>query len=247
MLMREELRLLLAIPNIGTAASVSIPKRRCRAVPPWLAYRISRSRTSRRWILWWRMHHMTLQELPWNVSTFTYAYPGVSDTAVAIRPTYGTASLPHDPTALLWNSPSSLAFPPPTLPLLLTTVANEAGQVTQQIFPSSVPLSNSTYYSTLSQLIDTARADVKINSTYYALPETGDGDEFRETFERLVTDGTWKCVNRDAARHWAEAGGQAWVGEWRQGVTYPDNQIHGGYCETAGRVCHEVSMEGGLI
>ena len=162
----------------------------------------------------------------------------------AIRPTYGFASLPNDPTDSLFNSPSSLIVSPPSLPLLITTVKNEAGSVTERLFPDPVPLSSTTWSQSLSGLFGDDRAAAIVSSPYYILNSSGNtgGDGFRETFERLATDGTWRCVNRDVARRWAADGGKVWVGEFRQGTTYPDNDISDGYCEQAGRVCHEVSI-----
>ncbi|GFZ42490.1 hypothetical protein JCM24511_00205 [Saitozyma sp. JCM 24511] len=163
--------------------------------------------------------------------------------AEAIRPTYGVSSLPIDPTSALWNSPSSLPSPPSCIPLLITTVKNEGGSATQALLPSPIPLSNGTYAYLLSEFVGASRATTIYTSEYYALPdESGygtDGDVFRETFELMSTDGTWRCVSRDGARHWAAAGGKVWVGEWRQGVTYVDNDEAGGYCLKSGLVCHE--------
>ncbi len=172
----------------------------------------------------------------------------LTSSPLAIRPTYGTASLPYDPMNSIFNSPSSLAIAPSSLPLLLTTVKNEGGSVTESIFPSPVPVSNSTFDATIQGLFGTDRANAIITSPYYILkPDSSpNSDEFREVFERLVTDGTWRCANRDAARHWVAAGGKVWMGEFRQGATYPDNQVNGGYCEVPGRVCHEVSLGGSL-
>jgi hypothetical protein len=124
-------------------------------------------------------------------------------------------------------------------------VKNEGGSATQSILPSPIPLSNGTYAYLLSEFLGTSRATTIYTSEYYALPdESGygtDGDVFRETFELMSTDGTWRCVSRDGARRWAAAGGKVWVGEWRQGVTYVDNDDAGGYCLKSGMVCHEVS------
>jgi hypothetical protein len=58
--------------------------------------------------------------------------------------------------------------------------------------------------------------------------------------ERIITDGTWRCPNRDVAAKWAESGGKVWLGEFVAGTTYPTNK-DGEYCTKAGRVCHEVS------
>lgn len=161
-----------------------------------------------------------------------------------IRPTFGTTSLPRDPTSLLAASPQSLTYQPAALPLLLTTVRNEAGSVTQSLFPGPVAPSNTTLLFVLSSLVGPARAEAIIRSRLYPLPPASgaqtDDDAFREVFERIVTDGIWKCPSIDAATQWAKAGGKVWVGEWTTGVTYPSNQAEGGYCRKPGVVCHEV-------
>lgn len=68
----------------------------------------------------------------------------------------------------------------------------------------------------------------------------GSGDDaFRETFERIVSDGVWRCSARDFAKEWAKNGGRVWAGEWTKGISYESNK-GGGYCSQKGRVCHEV-------
>lgn len=141
-------------------------------------------------------------------------------------------------------------MPPSALPLLVTTTANEAGSVTQSLFPEPVPVprANETYLQTLNLLVGPERARVIVNSSYYALPSnstaSGDDDSFRKTFERLVTDGEWRCANRYMARKWAEGGGKVWVGEWTKRVGYVSNAA--GYCakKDRGMVCHEVGEVG---
>ncbi|KAK8861641.1 hypothetical protein IAR55_002464 [Kwoniella newhampshirensis] len=171
----------------------------------------------------------------YNVEGVPFAEP--------IRPTYRSVTLPADPTTQLFENPWSLPIQPFDLPLLITTVKNEGGSATQRLFSDPVPMDVATYYAAFAQLIGSDRAKALQNSATYALPnQTGfgqDGDTFREYFERATTDGTWRCANRDAAAKWASAGGKVWVGEWTQGVTYPDNGGQGDYCTTKGRVCHE--------
>ncbi|WVQ78797.1 hypothetical protein IAT38_000888 [Cryptococcus sp. DSM 104549] len=185
------------------------------------------------------------------VQTVIYTVPGVPFTE-PLRPTFNTTTLPHDPTTSLFNDPSLLTFPPALLPLLISTVKNEGGSAVQSIFPSNVPLDNDTYYATAAALIGADRAAALVSSKAYALSTaaTGNssdkavqygasGDAFRETFEKAVTDGTWRCPNRDAAGRWHAVGGKVWVAEWRQGVSYVDNEAMGGYCKKDGVVCHE--------
>jgi hypothetical protein len=120
---------------------------------------------------------------------------------------------------------------------LITSTANEAGQIVDTLFPAAVPSSNTTLLSTLSFLVGEERAAALLVSGKYQL---GNGeDTFRETFEKIVTDGIWRCPARQVGREWAKNGGRVWVGEWTKGKGYVSNQ-GGGYCSAKGRVCHEV-------
>ncbi|OCF40049.1 hypothetical protein I317_06124 [Kwoniella heveanensis CBS 569] len=166
-----------------------------------------------------------------------------------IRPSYNNPTLTSDPTVDLFNIPASLSNDPSSIALLLSTVSNEAGSALQATFPAPVPLSNDTYFASLSMIVNPDRAKIITSSAQYALPSVNSsseagvygqgGDMFRETYERAATDGIWRCPNRDVARAWSRAGGKVWVGEWTKGATYPTNQQSGGYCEQKGRVCHE--------
>jgi hypothetical protein len=155
----------------------------------------------------------------------------------AIRPTFNTPSIPLDPTSALYNQPGRLSTPPNQLPILLTTTSNEGGQIVNSLFPSPVPISNDTLLYTLSLLLGAERAGAIIQSGKY--PIEGGDDAFRETFERMVTDGIWKCPVRQVGREWAKNGGRVWVGEWTKGKEYASNR-GGGYCSRKERVCHEV-------
>jgi hypothetical protein len=122
---------------------------------------------------------------------------------------------------------------------LITSTANEAGQIIDALFSTPIPASNSTLLSTLSFLMGEERAAALVVSGKYHLGSGG--DTFRETLEKIVTDGIWRCPARQAGREWARGGGNVWVGEWTKGRTYASNQ-GGGYCLQDGRVCHEVRL-----
>jgi len=92
--------------------------------------------------------------------------------------------------------------------------------------------------TTLTALIGQKRAETLALTDAYAPPEGT--NSMRNTFEAIITDGVWKCANRAVASAWAKAGGDVWVGEWLEGMSYPSNK--GEYCQAAGRVCHEVRI-----
>lgn len=154
-----------------------------------------------------------------------------------IRPTHSTSTIPYDPTPLLFGNPNGLFLPPSRLPLIITTARNEGGSAIQALFPVPIPLTNATLQTTLTGLVGRDRAAQIARKSAYTLEKSDDA--LRNNLERIVTDGVWRCPNRDVAGAWARAGGDVWVGEWEKGVTYPTNQ--GTYCQADGRVCHEVS------
>jgi hypothetical protein len=119
---------------------------------------------------------------------------------------------------------------------MITTTKNEGGSAIQAFFPVPVPASNLTLAGTLASLVGPDRARTITAQRSYALGKGA--DMLRETMERIVTDGVWRCPNRDVAASWARGDGTVWVGEWVEGVTYPSNT--GSYCQASGRVCHEV-------
>jgi hypothetical protein len=141
-------------------------------------------------------------------------------------------------TSQVFSSASVLASPPHLIPLLITTTANEAGSVVGSLFPTASPANNATYQQILSVFVGADRAGQIIGSPEYAMTGQGD-DTFRTSFERLVTDGVWRCASRAFADRWAESRGNVWVGEWTRGSQYVTNNGNG-YCK--GRVCHEVSV-----
>lgn len=189
---------------------------------------------------WCRLRHSLSRAYP-SASVSQLCCPHSSAdaklTSLAIRPTFGFPSIPFDPSAQLFHSSSRLSSPPNQLPILINSTANEAGQIVQSLFPAPVPPSNETLLQTLSLLVGPERAGVIVSSGAYPLGKGS--DTFRETFERIVTDGVWRCSARDTARKWARDGGRVWVGEWTKGSSYVSNQ-GGGYCSEKGRVCHEV-------
>lgn len=159
----------------------------------------------------------------------------------ALRPTFGTSTVSADTVAAATNDPSSLSSRPSSIPLLLTTTANEAGTLVQSLLQAPQTLSNATFNYLLTSLAGPERAQQIIASRAYALPSTEglgkSGDDFRSAVERVGTDLAWRCASREFALAWGSAGGQVWIAEWQQGTSYLSNV--GGYCD--GKVCHEVS------
>lgn len=158
----------------------------------------------------------------------------------AFRPTFSTDTIPNNPMDSLWNNPSALAFNPSNVPLLITTVANEGGDLTHTMFNNAVPLipqAPGIMLQAVSAAVGPQRANTLVNTAPYALPATSDDPEaFRSHLERTITDLVWRCATRATAQKWAAAGGKVFIGEWNKGTKFPNN-IAAKFCN--GKVCHQ--------
>jgi carboxylesterase type B len=99
-----------------------------------------------------------------------------------------------------------------SIPIIMTTVANEAGSVTSDVFQASSP-NATTLYTTdaigdeplsmtqgLSIAFGDDRASVLANDTQVYPVDENVQDGFRETYETVSTDGLWRCSNQWNAR-----------------------------------------------
>lgn len=158
----------------------------------------------------------------------------------AFRPTFGTVSVPNEPTASLFTNPGALATHPSSVPLLITTAANEGADLASVLMSAPLPLNavaNATYLGTMAYAIGNGRASVLAQTSPYALPATSDdADIVRIRLERTITDFAYRCVARAAAQKYAAAGGSAYVGEWNKAPQYFNNRLNP-FC--SGRVCHQ--------
>lgn len=150
----------------------------------------------------------------------------------AMRPTYGTASLPNEPISSLWYNPGALALPS-SIPLLITSVADEGGSTVANYFKTG-PIGLPNYVATMAgtRLLGAEGAATAFAQYTFEKGET-DG---RQVISRLLTDYMWRCPARSTAAKWAAAGGTVYSGEFRQGTTYPYNSLRS-FCQ--GRVCHQ--------
>ncbi|CAK9785479.1 alpha/beta-hydrolase [Cutaneotrichosporon oleaginosum] len=144
------------------------------------------------------------------------------------RPTYGTPTIPKEPTGELFNNPGGLTFSPASVPMLLTTVADDGAHV----FTNS-EMNFLAFRNILARLVGPAGLQVILTTPTYNI--TADNTDKRPAFTKILTDGAWRCAAREVARKWAGAGGQVYVGEFREGIHYPLNDQYP-YC--AGKVCH---------
>lgn len=134
------------------------------------------------------------------------------------------------------------AFPAASKPVLISTVKNEAAYSIYLGYTDPVPAE---YFETaVSYGFDSQRTTEIVDSTNYAVPATGaQGDaDVRPMLEALGTDANWKCPAWSFARAWTGAGGNAYVGEYALGASYPGNS-DASICTQAGIVCHQDDIE----
>ena len=135
---------------------------------------------------------------------------------------------------------TSTPFPQVSKPILVTTVANEAGPSIYGGFGS--PLSESDYLQFVNWSLGTSRASTVLGSQRYTVQTLGGVDDARPSLEKMGTDYLWKCSSWTFSRTWASKGGPAYVGMYVLGATYPTN---GGipFCTSNGAVCHQDDIQ----
>ncbi|WOO83316.1 Para-nitrobenzyl esterase [Vanrija pseudolonga] len=167
-------------------------------------------------------------------NTAPFMIPGVAF-GLVFRPQYGTQTIPHDPTNALWSGNASRLSLDPAIPVLATTVKNEAGYLVGVLIPVPIPASAQLANFTLRKVVGPERADVILTSGLYPLQEGLDG--LRGTIDHVITDGAWHCVTRAMFRRWAGAGGRVYLGTFTRGLIYLYNAFND-YCRMPGVVCH---------
>ena len=136
---------------------------------------------------------------------------------------------------------STAPFPPVRKPLLITSVANEAGPTIYSTFTSPLPESA---FSPICQatFLSTQRTDIIVSSPFYSFPPSGGSIDARIQLQELGTDYIWRCSAWTFARNWVQNGGTAYVGKYLVGATYPGNE-EVSYCTQPGIVCHQDDIE----
>jgi hypothetical protein len=136
---------------------------------------------------------------------------------------------------------STAPFPSVSKPLLITSVANEAGPAIYGNIPDPLPESAFSPLC-LATFLSTKRTDIIVSSPFYSFPPSGGDIDSRVQLQELGTDYIWRCSAWTFARNWVQNGGTAYVGKYLVGATYPDNQ-EVPYCTQPGIVCHEDDIE----
>lgn len=129
---------------------------------------------------------------------------------------------------------STTRFPSVSKPVLVTTVAQEAGFA---IYMNNPPLTQSNLTDNCEATFGADRTNTILSSGFY--PPASDA---RVQLQAIGTDYLWKCSSWTFARNWAAHGGTAYVGEYVVGATYPGNEA-ASFCTQPGVVCHQDDIE----
>ncbi|KAL4067786.1 Alpha/Beta hydrolase protein [Scleroderma yunnanense] len=134
---------------------------------------------------------------------------------------------------------SSSPFPEVSKPILLTTVADEAGYTIYSALPN--PILPAEYQAIVNSSFGETRCKILMDTQSYAIQEPPISD-YRPQLEVLGTDFIWRCPTWTFARNWASHGGTAYVGLFVVGASYPGNsQVP--FCTQPGVVCHQDDIE----
>lgn len=164
--------------------------------------------------------------------------------AVAIDPAAGQSE-PIRPVldGTFYTNPldGTMPFPSISKPLLLTSVAQEAGQAIYSMYPS--PVAESDLLGKYQDTFGPARAAVVMASPFYpAVPQLGGSVDARVQLQTVGTDYLWRCSSWTFAKNWVQHGGSAYVGQFVVGATYPSNDGNP-FCTQPGIVCHEDDIQ----
>ncbi|TFY71877.1 hypothetical protein EVG20_g1138 [Dentipellis fragilis] len=148
----------------------------------------------------------------------------------------------HDGSLITSTLDSTTPFPKVSKPVLISTVLNEAGLTIYGNFGS--PMDSSFYDQVVGGTFGDPRTEIILSTKQYTIPQLADGKaaDARVQLEALGTDSVWKCATWTFARNWAGNGGNAFVGLYVVGATYPGNE-QVPFCTQAGSVCHQDDIE----
>lgn len=179
-----------------------------------------------------------------NLATIIDAQMSTFGAAPTLDPAAGT-NVPIRPVldGSLITFPLDLSgpFPAQNKPLLITSVAQEAGFAIYTFFTQPLPQAILRDISVAT--FGTNRTDIILANPLYAPTVAPDGtSDIRPLLQTIGTDSLWRCSSWSFARSWVQSGGTAYVGEYIVGASYPGNEV-ALYCTQPGIVCHQDDIE----
>ena len=137
---------------------------------------------------------------------------------------------------------STSPFPKVSKPVLISTVQNEAGPAIYRGIPNVLP--EEQLQTIVNGTFGSPRTQQLMSSRRYTVPAGSNlkTSDARTQLEQMGTDYIWKCASWTFARNYVQNGGEAYVGMYVVGATYPSNdQVP--YCTQNGAVCHQDDIE----
>ncbi|PSS37407.1 hypothetical protein PHLCEN_2v743 [Hermanssonia centrifuga] len=136
-------------------------------------------------------------------------------------------------------------FPAVSKPIMVSNVKNEAGLsiYSDNAFPDSV--APTLYDEVVEGTFGDPDTSFVLANPNYAIPPSAQNNantDARPTLEKLGTDQIWRCPGWTFARNWIGGGGNAYVGLYVVGASYPGNDAVS-FCTESGIVCHQDDIE----
>lgn len=182
-----------------------------------------------------------------SVSDILLAQSSLMGNASSLVPAAGAAE-PIRPVrdGILITSPldSTAPFPSQTKPILLSTVLDEAMLTIYGYYTS--PITVTFYDEIVNVSFGEPRAERLLSAEEYIVPVSSSNSnsvqDARPQLQVMGTDQVWRCATWTFARNWVASGGQAWVGLYVVGASYPGNSAVP-ECTETGSVCHQDDIE----
>ncbi|KAF6764023.1 crystal protein [Ephemerocybe angulata] len=181
-----------------------------------------------------------------SITSILAAQKTVYDSAPNLDPAAGNAQPIRpvlDGTFITTPLDISSTFPSVSKPLLVTSVSNEATYAIYDVFRDPIP---EEYFPDIcAATFGEERTTTVISSPFYQ-PSPGsivDGEvDARAQLAILGTDYLWKCSGWTFARAWVQHGGNAFVGQYVVGATYPGNE-QVPLCTQSDVICHQDDIQ----
>ena len=135
---------------------------------------------------------------------------------------------------------TSSPFPRISKPILVTTVADEAGPAIYGYFDS--PVSEQVFLQSVYGTFGNSTGNVVLASQFYTVQTRGGPFDARPSLKNMGTDSLWRCASWTFSRTWASKGGSVYVGVYVLGATYPTNDEIP-FCTNNGSVCHQDDIQ----
>jgi hypothetical protein len=137
---------------------------------------------------------------------------------------------------------TTASFPSTSKPILVTTVQHEAASMIYGSFPA---LPEEAFAPICAMTFGDARTETVVGSPYYQPSPSSvvNGQiDARAQLQVVGTDYLWKCSGWTFSRAWVQAGGNAFVGQYVVGASYPGHD-RVSICTQPNVICHQDDIQ----